>query len=207
MTTPEAVGVEQALRSNLAPGCPRRWPGTAGALVLTPLVMVACGWLAQRQGTLLVLLATFLALVVLFVVWAMCGAGLGACVAALGFALMLFTGPALNDYVLGQRGVHYEGVITGTHGYYRKHGEGLTCYVVRTDVAKSPKYSLGDSDGCDKSLRPGRRVVLVTDPDGWLAPRLSGSVNGLSSGMAWTCAGLFAAMEAFILYGRLRRRT
>lgn len=186
---------------------PRRWPATIGTMILGPLALAGCGWLAQRQGTLIMLLSAFLALVVLCVAWAMCGAGPGACVAALGFALVLFLGPALNDYVLEQRGVRHEAVISDVSSYYRRHGDdGYTCEVRRTDVVRSAVYSVGDSSGCSKNSRPGQRVMLVEDPTGWLHPRLAGSVNGLSAGMLWTCVGLGAAMEAFMLYGRLRRR-
>ncbi|WP_328329953.1 MULTISPECIES: hypothetical protein [unclassified Streptomyces] len=153
------------------------------------------------------LLSALLVLIVLCVAWAMCGAGPGACVAALGFALMLFIGPALSDYVMLQRGVRHDAVISGVDSYYRRHGpDGHTCEVRRTDVARSAVYSVGDRSGCSGSSRPGQRVTLVEDPAGWLVPRLDGSVNGPSTASVWTCAGLLVAMEAFMLYGRLRRR-
>ncbi|MCX4724649.1 hypothetical protein [Streptomyces sp. NBC_01306] len=178
-----------------------------GTMILGPLALAGCGWLAQRQGTLVMLLSAFLAMIVLCIAWAMCGAGPGACVAALGFALMLFLGPALNDYVMGQRGVRHDAVISGVDSYHRKHGDdGYTCGVKRIDVARSAVYSVDDDSGCSKNSRPGQRVTLVEDPTGWLYPRLAGSVNGLSAGMLWTCAGLCAGMESFMLYGRLRRR-
>ncbi|WP_405562205.1 hypothetical protein [Streptomyces sp. NBC_01180] len=176
-------------------------------MFLGPLALAGCSWLAQRQGTLVPLLSAFLVLIVLCIAWAMCGAGPGACVAALGFALMLFLGPALNDYVMDQRGVHHDAVISGVDSYHRKHGaDGHTCAVRRTDVAQSAVFSVGDESGCSGTSRPGQRITLVEDPAGWLVPRLAGSVNGPSTGSVWTCASLFVSMEAFMLYGRLRRR-
>lgn len=53
---------------------------------------------------------------------------------------------------------------------------------------------------------PGRRVTLVADPEGWLVPRLGIEVDGLAPWLIRTCAGLLTAMEAFVLYGRLRPR-
>ncbi|WP_405944084.1 hypothetical protein OG372_21155 [Streptomyces sp. NBC_01020] len=155
----------------------------------------------------MLLLSAFLVMIVLCVVWAMCGAGPGACVAALGFALMLFLGSALNDYVMDQRGVRHDAVISGVDSYHRKHGaDGHTCEATRTDAAQSAVYSVDDSSGCSENSWTGQRVTLVEDPAGWLNPRLASSVNGPSGELIWTCAGLFGAMEAFTLYGRLRRR-
>ncbi|WP_371536138.1 hypothetical protein OG210_11335 [Streptomyces sp. NBC_00466] len=127
--------------------------------------------------------------------------------AALGFALTLFVGPALDDYVMLQRGDRHDAVISGVDSYHRRHGaDGHTCAVRRTDVARSAVYSVDDQSGCSGSSFPGDRVTLVDDPAGWLLPRLAGSVNGPSTASVWTCAGLLVAMEAFMLYGRLRRR-
>ncbi|WP_406137409.1 hypothetical protein [Streptomyces sp. NBC_01089] len=176
-------------------------------MVLGPLVIAGCGWLAQRQGTWTMLLSALLVMIALCTAWAMCGAGPGACVAALGFALMLFLGPALNDYVMEHRGVRHEAVLSDVDSYYRKHGgDGHTCEVKSTDVARSAVYSVGDDSGCSRKSRPGQRVTLVEDPAGWLNPRLASSVDGPSTGSVWTCAGLLVAMEAFMLYGRVRRR-
>ncbi|GHG62194.1 hypothetical protein GCM10018779_30690 [Streptomyces griseocarneus] len=176
--------------------------------MLTPLAVAGCGWLNQSRGVLLLLVSAFLLLLVLVVAGAMCGpgAGPGTCVAILGFALGLFVGPALDDYVLDQRGTRYEAVIADVETYHRKHGEGRTCSVARSDSGRTLTYEVGDSSGCDNTVKPAQHVTLVVDPEDWLPPRLGTDVNGLSSGHAWTCGGLLAAMEACILYGRLRRR-
>ena len=42
------------------------------------------------------------------------------------------------------------------------------------------------TNGCTDDLKAGQRVTLVVDPAGWLAPRLSGSVTGVSPSTAWT---------------------
>ncbi|WP_159395451.1 hypothetical protein [Streptomyces albireticuli] len=183
-----------------------RWPFTLGLVVLTPLILAGCGWLNQGGSGLLTAAGVVVVLPLLVVAGALCGAGPGTCVAILGFAFVLFVGPAMDDYVLDRRGTRYEAVIADTSSYHRKHGAGHTCTVVRSDAGRSLTYKIDDSDGCQEDFEPGRRVTLVVDPEDWLATRLSNNVNGLSSGMAWTCGGLLAAMEALILYGRLRRR-
>ncbi|MEV0981300.1 hypothetical protein [Streptomyces sp. NPDC049915] len=184
----------------------RRWPGTVGTLVVTPLALTGCAWLAQRQGTFLVVIGALLSLLVLVVAWAMCGAGPGTFVAVLGFAFGLFWGPAMNDYVLDHRGVRHDAVVVDTSSYHRKHGEGRTCSVVPTDTAQRLSYDVDGTDGCADGLGRGSRVTLVVDPEGWLAPRLGTEVGGVAPYLVWTSAALFAGMEAFILYGRLRRR-
>lgn len=206
VTSTDSTGVGQAPRAAAEPDRTRRWPGTMGTLLLTPLAVAGCGWLAQRQGTVVLVLAVVLLMIVLCTAWAMCGAGPGACVAVCGFALMMFIGPALNDYVLDQRGVRHEAAVAYAENYHNRHGDGFTCKVIRTDIRKSRVYTVGESSDCGKHTKTGDQVTLVEDPNGWLSPRLGAEANGLSSGMAGTCAGLFAAMEAFILYGRLRRR-
>ncbi|MCX4882787.1 hypothetical protein [Streptomyces sp. NBC_00847] len=184
----------------------RRWPGTIGTFLVTPVALTGCAWLAQRQGTPVLLLGAFLAMVVLLGAWVMCGVGPGLGVAVSGFAFMLFVGPAMNDYVIDHRGVRHEAVVADTGSYYRKHGDGRTCRVVLTDTPKSSSYEVDDMTGCDDGLKPGRQVTLVADPDGWLVPRLSSEVDGVAPWLIRTCAGLLTMMEAFVLYGRLRRR-
>ncbi|MER7841355.1 hypothetical protein ABTY98_37105 [Streptomyces sp. NPDC096040] len=183
----------------------RRWPGTVGTVVVTPLALTGCAWLAQHQGTLVMLLGAVLALLVLVLAWSMCGVGPGLGMAVSGFAFMLFVGPAMNDYAIDQRGVRHAAVIADTGTYYSKHGDGRTCRVVLTDTPKHSSYEVDDTTGCDDDLKPGRRATLVVDPEGWLDPRLSGEVNGVAPWLIRTCAGLLAVMEAFVLYGRLRR--
>jgi hypothetical protein len=207
-TTGAATGQELAKPEGAAAGGgrPRHWPGTIGTLLVTPVVLTGCAWLAQRQGTLVLILGAFLAMAVLFTAWVMCGAGPGLGVAVFGFAFMLFVGPAMNDYGIDHRGVRHAAVVAETGSYYRKHGDGRTCTVVLTDTPKHIAYEVDDTTGCDEDLKPGRRVTLVVDPEGWLVPRLSAEVNGVAPWLIRTCAGLLAVMEAFVLYGRLRRR-
>lgn len=190
------------------PACraPRRWPGTVAVLVLTPLALTGCAWLAQREGTVVMLAGAFLTLLVLVVAWVMCGAGPGTFVAVLGFAFSLFWGPAMNDYVIDHRGVRHHAVVTGTSTYYTKHGDGRTCTVAPTDTARRLAYDIDGTQGCADGLRRGSRVTLVVDPEGWLAPRLGSEVHGVAPYLVWTSAGVFAGMEAFIVYGRARRR-
>ncbi|MFJ8715110.1 hypothetical protein ACIRD9_18285 [Streptomyces violaceus] len=183
----------------------RRWPGTVGALVLAPLAMIGCAWLAQRQDALVVLGAV-LALLVLVIAWVMCGAGPGACVAVFGFAFMLFVGSAMGDYVINDRGVRHDAVIGDVSTYWRKHGDGRACTAVTTDMAKPRAYEVDDPDGCDGDLAEGQSVTLVIDPEGWLKPRLSRHVNGVAPYLAWTSVGLLAAMASAVLYGRHWRR-
>ncbi|MFJ6563430.1 hypothetical protein ACIQMV_26910 [Streptomyces sp. NPDC091412] len=201
-----ATGTETALHV----ARPRRWPGTVAVLVLTPAVMVGCSWLAQKQGTLVLLLGAFLAMLVLVTAWTMCGAGPGALVAASGFAFMLFVGPALGDYVLDQRGLRKDAVIVETGIYRTRHtrADGRTCTVVPLDTAEagSRSYDVDGTDGCGEELKTGQRVTVVTDPQGWLAPRMNTEVTGVSPSQVWVSGGLLVSMEAFILYGRLRRR-
>lgn len=185
---------------------PRRWPGTVGTLVVMPVALTGCAWLAQRQGTLVLLLGAVLAMSVLLVAWFMCGVGPGLGVVVSGFAFMLFVGPAMNDYVIDDRGVRHEAVVADTGSYYRKHGDGRTCRLVLTDTPKPSSYEVDDTTGCDEDLKRGSQVELVVDPEGWLVPRLSGEVDGVAPWLIRTCAGLLAAMEASVLYGRLRRR-
>ncbi|MEV4924399.1 hypothetical protein [Streptomyces roseoverticillatus] len=177
-------------------------------MVGTPLVVAVGAWLVQSDSLLWMAVAACLVLPGLVIAGAMCGpgAGPGTCVAILGFALSVFVGPAMNDLVLDQRGVRHEGVIAKIESYHKKYEAGRTCFVERSDSGRTQTYEVNDTIGCDESLEPRQRVTLVVDPDGWLATRLSNDVSGLSSGMAWTCGGLFAGMEAFILYGRTRRR-
>ncbi|MGY6024993.1 hypothetical protein [Streptomyces spinosirectus] len=197
-TKPEGAAVRE--------GGARRWPGIVGTLVVMPVALTGCAWLAQRQGTLVLLLGAFLAMIVLLGAWVMCGVGPGLGVAVSGFAFMLFVGPAMNDYVIDHRGVRHTAVVADTGSYYRKHGDGRTCEVVPTDTRKPGSYEIDDTTGCDEDLKPGSQVALVVDPEGWLVPRLSSEVDGLAPWLVRTCAGLFVAMEAFVLYGRLRRR-
>ncbi|MBZ4321161.1 DUF3592 domain-containing protein [Streptomyces huiliensis] len=187
-------------------GPPRRWPVTLGLVVLLPVNLAACGWLNQAGSGLLLAVSVVLTLLLLAVAGALCGAGPGTCLAVLGFAFVLFAGPALDDYVLDRRGTRHEAVVTANTSYHRKHDTGHTCTVVRSDGGRIRTYGIDDSQGCRENFAPGRRVTLVVDPEDWLAARLSNETHGLSSGMAWTCGGLLAAMEAFILYGRLRRK-
>ncbi|GHC57937.1 hypothetical protein GCM10010507_38340 [Streptomyces cinnamoneus] len=189
-----------------SPKASRRWPVTLGLVVLTPLILAGCGWLNQGGSTLLLMGSVVVLMLVLVVAGALCGAGPGTCVAVLGFTFALFVGPALDDYVLDQRGTRYEAVIADISSYHRRHGTGHTCTVIRSDSGRNLTYRIDDSQGCDEDFEPGRHVTLVVDPEDWLATRLSNDVNGLSSGHAWTVGGLLAAMDAFILYGRLRRR-
>ncbi|KAB7837248.1 hypothetical protein [Streptomyces mobaraensis] len=187
-------------------GPPRRWPVTLGLVVLTPLILTGCGWLNQGGSGLYTAIAVVITLALLVVAGALCGAGPGTGVAILGFAFVLFVGPALDDYVLDRRGTRHEAVVTANTGFHRKHDTGHTCTVVRSDGGRTRTYEIGDSQGCEATFAPGRRVTLVVDPEDWLATRLGNETHGLSSGMAWTCGGLLAAMEALILYGRLRRK-
>ncbi len=199
-----------------APGAPiatgrpagggRRLIVTVLTVVLTPLLLAGCGWLGQHPGSLALTLSIVPLLIVLCVAWALCGAGPGAGVAAFGFALALFVGPAMNDYVMEQRGERHPAKIADVEAYHLKHSEGHTCSVVRTDLAHSPTYTVEDTEGCEKDMRPGQSVTLVADPQGWLGSRLSTDVHGVSAAMLWTCGGLLAGMEALVLYGRLRRR-
>ncbi|MGK5728599.1 hypothetical protein [Streptomyces sp. URMC 124] len=188
------------------PQASRRWPVTLAVAILTPLVLAGCGWLNQGGSTLLMTGCAVVLMLTLVVAGAFCGAGPGTCAAVLGFAFALFSGPALNDYVLEKRGERYEAAIAGIKGYHRKHHDGRTCTVVRSDSGRPVTYKIDDSQGCDEDLEPLQRVTLVVDPDDWLATRLSTDVKGLTPGHAWTCGGLLAGMEASILYGRLRRR-
>ncbi|MFE9539195.1 hypothetical protein [Streptomyces sp. NPDC006691] len=199
-----------------APGAPiatgrpagggRRLIVTVLTVVLTPLLLAGCGWLGQHPGSLALTLSIVPLLIVLCVAWALCGAGPGAGVAAFGFALALFVGPAMNDYVMEQRGERHPAKIADVEAYHLKHSEGHTCSVVRTDLAHSPTYTVEDTEGCEKDMRPGQSVTLVADPEGWLGSRLSTDVHGVSAAMLWTCGGLLGGMEALVLYGRLRRR-
>ncbi|WP_225078087.1 tweety family protein [Streptomyces sp. CoT10] len=189
---------------------PRRWPGTMAILILTPAAMAGCSWLAQKQGTLVLLLGAFVAMVVLVIAWTMCGAGPGALVAVSGFAFMLFVGPALDDYVLDQRGLRQDAVIVKIGAYHTRHtrSDGRTCTVVPLDTAEAGSrfYDVDGTDGCGDELKTGQRVMLVTDPQDWLAPRLGTDVTGVSPSQVWISGGLLVLLEAFILYGRLRRR-
>ncbi|MGW2900787.1 hypothetical protein ACWDAO_41040 [Streptomyces sp. NPDC001212] len=179
-------------------------------LILTPAAMAGCSWLAQKQGTLVLLLGAFVAMVVLVIAWTMCGAGPGALVAVSGFAFMLFVGPALDDYVLDQRGLRQDAVIVKIGAYHTRHtrSDGRTCTVVPLDTveAGSRFYDVDGTDGCGDELKTGQRVMLVTDPQDWLAPRLGTDVTGVSPSQVWISGGLLVLMEAFILHGRLRRR-
>ncbi|MCQ8769201.1 hypothetical protein [Streptomyces telluris] len=177
-------------------------------MAATPLVVMGCAWLIQSDSLLWIAVAVCVLLPALVVAGAMCGpgAGPGTCVAILGFALLLFVGPAMNDYVLDRRGDRQEGVVTSIEGYHKKHGDGRECSVEGTHSGRTHTYEVNDTVGCGEGMERGQRVTLVVDPDGWLTTRLSNAVHGLSTGMAWTCGGLLAAMEASILYGRMRRR-
>ncbi|MFB7459821.1 hypothetical protein [Streptomyces sp. NPDC056188] len=189
---------------------PRRWPGTLATLIVAPAAIAGCSWLAQKQGTLALLLGAFLGMLVMVIAWVMCGAWPGALVAVSGFAFMLFVGPALDDYVLNQRGLRQDAVVVDTGTYRTKHtrADGRTCTVVPLDTAKagSRSYDVDGTDGCGEGLKTGQRVTLVTDPRDWLAPRMGTDVTGVSPSQVWISGGLLVLMEAFILYGRLRRR-
>ncbi|MFF9811364.1 hypothetical protein ACF1G5_40865 [Streptomyces coeruleorubidus] len=129
-------------------------------------------WLAQHQGAL-VLAGGFLAMLVLALAWAMCGAGPGACVAVFGFAFMLLVGLAIGDYVIDDHAVRHGAVIGDVSTYRKKHGDGRACTVVTADTAKPGAYEVDDLDGCDDDLREGQSVTLVVDPEGWLKSRRS----------------------------------
>ncbi|QLE70532.1 hypothetical protein FGW37_01955 [Streptomyces rectiverticillatus] len=175
-------------------------------MLLTPALLAAVSWLNPPDDMLLLLAGFALTVIILIAAWCMCGPGPGAGMAALGFFFVLFTGPALDDYVMERRGTAHEALVGDVSTYTRKHGEGRTCSVVWSASGETHKAEVGDRKGCDESVRQGDRTTIVTDPEGWLRPRLGGDGTGLSAGTAWTCAGLLAGMEAFILYGRLRRR-
>ncbi|MGW5127682.1 hypothetical protein ACWEQ7_27280 [Streptomyces sp. NPDC004069] len=127
-----------------------------------------------------------------------------------GFAFMLFVGPALDDYVLNQRGLRRDAVIVKIGTYHTRHtrADGRTCTVVPLDTAEagSRSYDVDGTDGCREGLRTGQSVMLVTDPQDWLAPRMSTEVSGVSASQGWISGGLLVLMEALILYGRLRWR-
>ncbi|MFE5867370.1 hypothetical protein ACFQ6V_01820 [Streptomyces roseifaciens] len=176
-------------------------------MLLTPVLLAAVSWLNPPDDTLLLFAGFALTVIILIAAWCMCGPGPGAGMAALGFFFVLFTGPALDDYVLGQRGTVHEALVGDVSTYTRKHSnEGRTCSVVWSASGETYRAEVGDRRGCDESVRQGDKATIVTDPEDWLRPRLGGDAPGLSSGTAWTCGGLLAGMEAFILYGRLRRR-
>ncbi|MFD5472418.1 hypothetical protein [Streptomyces sp. NPDC127105] len=179
-------------------------------MIATPAAIAGCSWLAQKQGTLVLLLGSLLGMLIMVIAWTMCGAGPGALVAVSGFAFMLFVGPALDDYVLDQRGLRQDAVVVDTGTYHTKHtrADGRTCTVVPLDTAKaaSRSYDVDGTDGCGEGLKTGQRVTLVTDPRDWLAPRMGTDVTGVSPSQVWISSGLLVLMEAFILYGRLRRR-
>ncbi|WP_217140658.1 hypothetical protein [Streptomyces sp. AC627_RSS907] len=180
--------------------------GTVWVLIGTPLVLVGCGWLAQKEGLLWMLLATVLVLAVLGTAWVMCGAGPGTGVAVCGFAFLLFVGPALGDYVLQDRGVRHDALVVDVSTYRGKSGrERAVCTVVLTGAGRGRTVEVGDTGGCVDDFERGRRVTLVDDPDGWLTPRLGSEVKGVEPYQGWTLAGLLVAMEACALHGRLRR--
>ncbi|MGW7818687.1 hypothetical protein ACWGLF_11220 [Streptomyces puniciscabiei] len=79
--------------SELGAGRSHDRPGTLLLILLVPPAMIGCAWLAQRQGTLLLLTGCFLGMRVLLAAWAMCGVGAGMGVAVSRFAFMLFVGP------------------------------------------------------------------------------------------------------------------
>ncbi|MGW7818688.1 hypothetical protein ACWGLF_11225 [Streptomyces puniciscabiei] len=111
----------------------------------------------------------------------------------------------MNDYVIDHRGVRHDAVIAGTGTYHKRQGEGSMCAVALADTPEHPSYDMSDTTGCT-GLRTGDRVTIVVDAEGWLARRLSIEVTGVAPWLVRTCAGLLSAVEAFVLYGRLRRR-
>ncbi|NEB07296.1 hypothetical protein G3I32_00035 [Streptomyces coelicoflavus] len=124
-----------------------------------------------------------------------------------GFTLMLFVGPALGDYAMEHRGVHYDALVADVGTYRGKGGrERPVCTVVLTGADRGRTVEVDDTGGCGDDLATGSRVTLLEDAKGWVAPRLGSEVHGVASYPPWTLAGLLAALEACTLYGRLRRR-
>ncbi|WP_395575338.1 hypothetical protein [Streptomyces sp. BK79] len=202
--TPLATGVEP--RPARTPGR-RWWSATLWVLIGTPLTLAGCGWLAQDSGLFSTLAGAFVALAVLAAAWILCGAKAGAGVAVLGFAFLLFVGPALGDHVMKERGVRQDALVAEVSTYRGKGGERRpVCEVVLTGVDRGRTVEVGDVGGCERGFAPGTRVTLVEDPAGWLTPRLSGRTTGVAPYLMWTLAGLLVAMESCALYGRLRRR-
>ncbi|ANB07856.1 hypothetical protein SAM40697_3898 [Streptomyces ambofaciens] len=204
-TAPTATG--GAAPPTRTPGR-RWWPGTLWVLVGTPLALAGCGWLGQDAGLLSTLLGVVVALLVLATAWILCGAKAGAGVAVLGFAFLLFVGPALGDHAMKERGVrHDDAVITEVSTYRGKGGERRpVCTVALTDTERGRTVEVGDTGGCEPDFTPGTHVTLVDDPEGHLAPRLSDKAEGVAPYLLWTLAGLLTALETCALYGRLRRR-
>ncbi|MEV8530425.1 hypothetical protein [Streptomyces sp. NPDC051211] len=201
------AGVQEGVSAGVAgkrkqqPPARKRGSVTLALLVLTPLLIAFSGWLAQPLNVLWLALATVLSLVVLCTAWALCGAGPGACVAVTGFALMLFLGPTLDEIVIEQRGVRHQGMIVDVDRYKRtSRPTRHTCQVATVHAGR-----IGVS--CTQHHRVDDLVAVVVDPEDWLPARLAEKADGPSTATLWTCAGLFAALEAFILWGRLRRRT
>ncbi|QES49565.1 hypothetical protein DEJ50_18910 [Streptomyces venezuelae] len=185
---------------------PKRKSVTAALLVLTPLLIACSGWLVQPLGLGWLALGTLLSMVVLCTAWALCGAWPGTCVAVSGFALMLFLGPSLDEAVIEHRGVRYEALVVDTETHKRTSRPRQ--YWCRVGIAPDAGAKVRFHDvSCGKDHRVDDWVTVVVDPEDWLATRLAERSHGPSTGVLWTCAGLFLALEGSILWGRLRRRT
>ncbi|MER5934157.1 hypothetical protein [Streptomyces sp. NPDC002054] len=184
---------------------PKRMSVTVALLVLTPLLIALSGWLVQPLGLGWLVLGTLLSFVVLCTAWALCGAWPGACVAVSGFALMLFLGPSLDEAVLEERGVRYEALVVDTDSHKRTSRP--TKYWCRVGIPPEAGAKVRFHDvSCAAGHRVDDWVTVVVDPEDWLATRLAENAHGPYTGVLWTCAGLFVALESSILWGRLRRR-
>ncbi|WP_413799853.1 hypothetical protein [Streptomyces iranensis] len=144
-------------------------------------------------------------MVVLITAWAMCGAGPGTLVAVSGFALTLFAGPTLGQYVMEQRGVEHHAIIAKVESTHSRHGNKWLCTAVRAEDGKRVFYTLSEETGCKQDFKPFHKVTVVEDPSGWLDPRLNTTLSGTPAWVLWLSAGTLALMEIFILFGRLRR--
>ncbi|WKX70964.1 hypothetical protein [Streptomyces sp. XD-27] len=188
------------------PQASRRWPATLGVALLTPIALIGCSWLAVSDGTVKMMTGVFLGLVVLVTAWVMCGSGPGALVAASGFAFMLCIGWTLNDYVLYHWGVEHRAVIIKVEKTHSRSTDKWYCTAIRSDHGRRVTYEFGETSGCEGHFKPFRSVIVVEDPTGWLSPSLSTGLSKPGTPEVAACAGSAAAMEGFILYGRLRRR-
>ncbi|MBL0799115.1 hypothetical protein M2168_003753 [Streptomyces sp. CZ24] len=206
---PDFLGPDAAYQATpQKPGKPRRpWRATLVVALLLPPVLLGSGWLAQSESTLLLLLGVVVALAALLVAWAYAGAGPGTFVAVLGFAFMLFVGPAMGETVLDRHGVRTPAVVAGFGEMSARYDRARTCKLVweDRDTGEIGRVETGGLSACTDDIKAGDPAVVVVDPTGWQFPRMAADVKPAST-TAWAISGgLCVAMELMFLWGRARK--
>ncbi|TDE01330.1 hypothetical protein [Jiangella asiatica] len=123
-----------------------------------------------------------------------------ACV--LGFAAILFTGPALYEVYMRALGEPSPAVVLEID---EPEGESRLCFVVEEDGGL---HEMDQRQNCFDHIDAGQAVSIFEDPLGFLPPRLENAPDDSdATAEVAISAALLAGTAAAVVYGGLRRRT